>query len=65
MLTEREKRANRATIHFQMIMAYLSVGDWDSANGYLIEVKSRDGGEMYRSVCDMIAVHLRIPPMEQ
>lgn len=47
-----------------MVMAYLSVGDWGSANGYLIEARGSDGDVMYRSVCDMIAVHLHIPPIE-
>jgi hypothetical protein len=45
-------------------MAYLSVGDSDSADGYLQEVNTRDGAEMYQSVCDMIAVRLHIPPKE-
>lgn len=62
--TDRERLANRAEVHLQFCLGFLSIGDWASANDYLKDVEQRDGRTMYQSVCDMIALSLRIPPKE-
>ncbi|QUQ70588.1 hypothetical protein [Kutzneria sp. CA-103260] len=59
--TEQRARQQRALTHFHFAMAYLSVGDVPSADDYLLDVRSRDGDEMYRSVLDMIAIHTNTP----
>lgn len=58
---EQEARGQRALTHFHFAMAFLSVGDVSSADDYLLDVRSRDGDEMYRSVLDMISVHTHTP----
>lgn len=62
--SEQQRLANRAEMHFQFCLGFLSIGDWSSANDYLRDVEQRDGRTMYQSVCDMIALSLRIPPKE-
>lgn len=62
--TEQEARAQRALTHFHFCLGFLSVGDVNGANEYLKFVALRDGQTMHRSVCDMIAVHCHIPPLE-
>jgi hypothetical protein len=62
--TKPDAQAQRALVHFHFCLGFLTVGDVAGANDYLKDVESRDGREMYQSVCDMIAVHLRIPPKE-
>ncbi|WP_211765464.1 hypothetical protein [Kutzneria sp. CA-103260] len=62
--TEQQQRANRALTHFHFCLGFLSVGDVSGANDYLKDVEARDGWQMYRSVCDMIAVHTGVPPLE-
>ena len=61
---EQVQLANRAEVHFQFCLGFLSIGDWRSADDYLRDVEQRDGRTMYQSVCDMIALSLRIPPKE-
>jgi hypothetical protein len=61
---EQARLGNRAEIHFHFCLGFLSIGDWSSANDYLKDVEQRDGQAMYQSVCDMIALRLRIPPKE-
>ncbi|MFI9382505.1 hypothetical protein [Kutzneria sp. NPDC052558] len=63
-MTEQEQAANRAQVHLQFCLGFLSIGDWSSANDYLVDVEKRDGRSMYQSVCDMIALELRIAPKE-
>ena len=62
--SEQQQLANRAEMHLQFCLGFLSVGDWRSADDYLRDVEQRDGRTMYQSVCDMIALQLRIPPKE-
>lgn len=62
--TEQERLANRAEVHLQFCLGFLSIGDWASANDYLKDVEQSDGRAMYQSVCDMIALELKIPPKE-
>ena len=62
--SEQDARARRALVHFHFCLAFLSVGDANGANDYLRPVVLRDGRTMHQSVCDMIAVHCHIPPLE-
>lgn len=62
--TEQQARARRALVHFNFCLAFLSVGDANGANDYLRSVVLRDGRTMQQSVCDMIAVHCHIAPLE-
>lgn len=61
---EQQARAQRALTHFHFAMGYLSIGDVSGANDYLKDVEARDGREMYQGVCDLIAIHTRVPPLE-
>lgn len=62
--SDQEAQAQRALVHFHFALGFLTIGDVAGANDYLKDVESRDGRQMYQAVCDMIAVHLRIPPLE-
>ncbi|MFI9381081.1 hypothetical protein [Kutzneria sp. NPDC052558] len=62
--TQQQERAARALTHFHFCLGFLTVGDVSGANDYLKDVQARDGQLMYQTVCDMIAVHTRIPRLE-
>jgi len=62
--TEQQVRADRALTHFHFCLGFLTVGDVSDANDYLKDVEVRDGRQVYQAVCDMIAVHTRIPRLE-
>jgi hypothetical protein len=55
---------NRAEEHAKAVMTALRLGDVSAADAYLKGVKASDGRRVHDAICNMIAIQLRIPPLE-